>query len=44
MLGAWPTERTTDLGRLEDVWEMEIRDVGRPSPTCSVSSGVKGGC
>ena len=44
MLGPWPAERTSDLGRLEDVWEMEIRDVGRPGPTCSVSSGVKGGC
>lgn len=44
MLGPWPAERTTDLGRLEDIWKMAIRDVGKPSPTCSVSSGVKGSC
>lgn len=44
MLGPWPAERMTNLGTLEDVWEMEIGDVGGPSPTCSVSSGVKGGC
>lgn len=39
-----PAERMTASGRLEDVWEREIRDVGRFCPTCSVSSGFGGNC
>lgn len=42
--GPWPAERMIGSGRLEDVWEREIRDVGRLRPTCSVSSGVGCSC